>query len=243
MIELIDLSKYFKEIKAVDKISFKVNKGEVFGLLGENGAGKTTTLRMLATMLKPTAGTAIIDGANLLDEPEKVRSKIGILFGSTTGLYDRLTAYENIEYFGLLNGMDKREIKISINNLTKDLDMSDYINRKVGKFSKGMKQKVAIARSIVHDPEIMFFDEPTSGLDVTSVRMVHKFIKKLRQSDKTIVFSSHSMKEVDKLCDTVGIIHKGKIAELTKLKDLRSKYNDLDLEDIFIKIIGDKNEY
>ncbi|MTI66505.1 MAG: ATP-binding cassette domain-containing protein [Firmicutes bacterium] len=243
MIELFNLTKNFKEVKAVDNISFKVNRGEVFGLLGENGAGKTTTLRMLATMLKPTSGKVLIDGENLLDEPEKVRSKIGILFGGTTGLYDRLTAYENIEYFGLLNGMDKREIKYSINNLIKDLDMNEYINRKVGKFSKGMKQKVAIARSIVHDPKIMFFDEPTSGLDVTSVRMVHKFIDKLRKSGKTIVFSSHSMKEVDKLCDTVGIIHKGKMAEVTSLFDLRNKYNDLDLEEIFIEIIGDKNEH
>jgi len=195
MIELKGLTKQFKEIKAVDSLSFNVKKGEILGLLGENGAGKTTTLRLLATMLKPTSGTAIIDGYDLVKDSNLVRSKIGILFGGETGLYDRLTAYENIAYFGELNGMNKTEIKNRVDKLAKLLDMEEYINRRVGKFSKGMKQKVAIARSIVHNPEIMFLDEPTSGLDVSAVKVVHDFIIELKKEGKTIVFSSHSMKK------------------------------------------------
>jgi len=242
MIELKGLTKQFKEIKAVDSLSFNVKKGEILGLLGENGAGKTTTLRLLATMLKPTSGTAIIDGYDLVKDSNLVRSKIGILFGGETGLYDRLTAYENIAYFGELNGMSKTEIKNRIDKLAKLLDMEEYINRRVGKFSKGMKQKVAIARSIVHNPEIMFLDEPTSGLDVSAVKVVHDFIIELKKEGKTIVFSSHSMKEVEKLCERVAIIHKGKLQVQDSLINLKEKYPENDLEEIFLKKVGGNNE-
>ncbi|MBV1816762.1 ATP-binding cassette domain-containing protein [Anaerosalibacter bizertensis] len=242
MIEVNSLSKHFKDVVAVDNISFKVEEGKVFGLLGENGAGKTTTLRMLATMLKPTTGTANIGGYDLIQEPVDVRGEIGILFGGETGLYDRLSARENIEYFGLLNGMTKEDINIQIEKLSHSLEMEDYIERRVGKFSKGMKQKVALARSIVHNPSIMFFDEPTSGLDVTAVRIVHKFIKELKSEGKTIIFSSHSMNEVEKLCDEVGIIHKGKMIEVSTLEGLKEKFKEENLEEIFISLVGEKNE-
>lgn len=241
MIKVEKICKRFKNINAVNQVSFNVEKGTVFGLLGENGAGKTTTLRMLATMLKPTDGTAKINGVNLLEDPEKIRSQIGILFGGETGLYDRLTARENIEYFGLLNGMDKRDIEKRIDELADMLDMKEYLDRRAGKFSKGMKQKVSIARSIVHDPNIMLFDEPTSGLDVTSIRVVHEFINKLKGQNKTIIFSSHSMGEVEKLCDKVGIIHRGEIIEVSTIKELKEKYEGMELEDIFVELVGDKN--
>lgn len=242
MIEILNLSKEFKNVKAVDNISFNVKKGIVFGLLGENGAGKTTTLRMLATILKPTNGTAIINGFDLLKEPEKVRSQIGILFGGETGLYDRLTARENIKYFGRLNGLSEKEVNKRIEELTKYLEMDDYIDRRAGKFSKGMKQKVSIARSIIHNPPIMFFDEPTSGLDVTAIRLVHDFIRKLKEEGKTIIFSSHSMSEVEKLCDEVAIINKGRIVEVSSIDNLKEKHNSSDLEEIFIKLVGGKYE-
>ncbi|WP_077368873.1 ABC transporter ATP-binding protein [Anaerosalibacter sp. Marseille-P3206] len=242
MIEVIKLSKKFKEIVAVNSISFKVDKGKVFGLLGENGAGKTTTLRILATMLKPTSGTAVINGYDLASEPEKIRGEIGILFGGEAGLYDRLTARENIAYFGLLNGMDKVEINERVDELSRILEMEDFIDRRAGKFSKGMKQKVAIARSIVHNPSIMLFDEPTSGLDVSATRIVHNFIKELKNQGKTIIFSSHSMDEVGKLCDEVGIIHKGNIVEQSTLEGLRKKYGEDDLEEIFMGLVGGKYE-
>jgi len=242
VINITNLSKDFKKIKAVDTISFNVKRGLVFGLLGENGAGKTTTLRMLATMLKPTGGTALINGYDIVKEPEKVRSQIGILFGGETGLYDRLTARENIKYFGRLNGLSDKEADERIERLSKDLGMEDYIDRRAGKFSKGMKQKVSIARSIIHNPQVMLFDEPTSGLDVTAIRLVHDFINKLKNEGKTIVFSSHSMSEVEKLCDEVGIINKGKLIETSSISKLKEKYNTEDLEEIFIGLVGDKNE-
>lgn len=242
MIEIKSLSKSFKKVQAVQEISFKVEKGEVLGLLGENGAGKTTTLRMLATMLKPTEGTANINGYDLLKEPSKVRKEVGILFGGEVGLYDRLTAYENIMYFAELNGMNKTEAAKSIEYLTEMLDMKEYINRRVGKFSRGMKQKVAIARSIVHSPSVMLFDEPTIGLDVTSSKIVQDFILKCKQDDKAIIFSSHSMNEVEKLCDRIVIISKGKIVEEGTAATLKQKYNNDNLEEIFMRLVGDHNE-
>lgn len=242
MLELKNLTKKFGEITAVNDVSFSVGRGEVFGLLGENGAGKTTTLRLLATMLKPTSGTAVMGDFDLIRDPEKVRGSIGILFGGESGLYDRLTAAENIAYFGELNNMGKSTLSERIKYLTEVFDMDEYINRKAGKFSKGMKQKVAFARAIVHNPEIMLFDEPTSGLDVSAIRNVHEFICKCRDEGKTIILSSHTMSEVEKLCDRIGIIHKGTLVATGTISDLIAKYNGNTLEDVFMGLIGDKNE-
>lgn len=242
MIEVNNLSKQFKNIKAVDNVNFKVNKGEILGLLGENGAGKTTTLRMIATMLKPTSGDAVIEGYSITKEPSKVRGEIGILFGGEVGLYDRLTARENMMYFARLNGMNDEEAKESIENLTSMLQMQEFIDRRVGKFSRGMKQKVAIARSIVHKPSVMLFDEPTIGLDVTASKIVQDFILSCKAENKSIIFSSHSMREVEKLCDRIIIIHKGKLIEEGTVEELKKKYNNEDMEEIFISLVGDKNE-
>ncbi|KGK87479.1 ATP-binding cassette domain-containing protein [Clostridium sp. HMP27] len=242
MIEVNNLSKQFKNIKAVDNVNFKVNKGEILGLLGENGAGKTTTLRMIATMLKPTSGDAVIEGYSITKETSKVRGEIGILFGGEVGLYDRLTARENMMYFARLNGMNDEEAKESIENLTHMLQMQEFIDRRVGKFSRGMKQKVAIARSIVHKPSVMLFDEPTIGLDVTASKIVQDFILSCKAENKSIIFSSHSMREVEKLCDRIIIIHKGKLIEEGTVEELKRKYNNEDMEEIFISLVGDKNE-
>lgn len=241
MIEVKGLTKSFKDVDALKGVSFKVPKGEVLGLLGENGAGKTTTLRILATMLKPTKGTAILNGYDILKNQQAVRREIGILFGGESGLYDRLTARENIAYYAELNDISKGEIKERIDYLTKILDMEEYIDRRVGKFSKGMKQKVAIARSIVHNPPIMLFDEPTSGLDVTAARTIHSFIEECRREGKTVIFSSHSMVEVEKLCERVAIIHKGNIIEEGSIEELKTKYNK-NLEDLFVELVGGTNE-
>lgn len=242
MVNVIGLGKKFKKVKAVDNISFKVSNGEILGLLGENGAGKTTTLRMLATMLKPTDGTAEINGYDIVKDSDKVRGQIGILFGGEVGLYDRLTARENITYFAELNGMSREKTKESIDYLTKMLDMTDYIDKRVGKFSRGMKQKVAIARSIVHGPSVMLFDEPTIGLDVTSAHVVQKFILRCREQGKAIIFSSHSMEEVQKLCDRIVIIHKGKIIEEGTIEHFKKKYESDDMEKIFMSLVGDNHE-
>ena len=238
MIEAKNLTKRFKKgVTAVDSINFKANDGEILGLLGENGAGKTTTLRMLATMLKITEGEALINGHDVSKEADKVRGEIGILFGGEVGLYDRLTARENIKYFAELNGMSKEETNKSIEELAKNLDMTEYLDRRVGKFSRGMKQKVAIARSIVHNPSVVLFDEPTIGLDVTSAKIVQDFILKCKSDGRTIIFSSHTIPEIEKLCDRIVIIHKGKIVEEGKLKELEEKYNN-SIEEIFINLIA-----
>lgn len=237
MIEVSKLTKKFKDITAVDNISFDVKGGEIVGLLGENGAGKTTTLRMLATMLKITSGEALINGYDVVKEPEKVRGEIGILFGGEVGIYDRLTARENIMYFAELNGMSDDEAKRSIDSLTKSLEMEEYIDKRVGKFSRGMKQKVSIARSIVHNPSVVLFDEPTTGLDVSAARIVQDFILHCKNEGKAVVFSSHSMAEVEKLCDRVIIIHKGKIIEEGTIDSLKKKHNNDNLEEVFLDLI------
>lgn len=242
MIKVQSLTKTFKDVSAVNNISFEVNKGEIVGLLGENGAGKTTTLRMLATMLKPTSGTALINNYDVNKNPEMVRGEIGILFGGEVGLYDRLTGRENIRYFAELNGMSKEETEKSIEYLAENLEMKEYLDRRVGNFSRGMKQKISIARSIVHNPSVLLFDEPTSGLDVTASRIVHDFIKKCKSDNKAVIFSSHSMSEVEKLCDRIIIIHKGKIIEIGTIESLKAKYNNNDMEEIFMKLVGDTNE-
>ncbi|SMC27211.1 sodium transport system ATP-binding protein [Clostridium acidisoli DSM 12555] len=242
MIEVINLTKQFKEVKAVDNLSFNINEGEIVGLLGENGAGKTTTLRIISTMIKCTSGTVKVSGFDINKEPSKVRNEIGILFGGEVGLYDRLTARENIRYFAELNGMTKEAADKSIEDLSDRLEMKEYLDRRVGKFSRGMKQKVAIARSIVHEPKVVLLDEPTAGLDVTSSRLIHDFIKHCKKENKAIVFSSHSMQEVEKLCDRIIIIHKGKMLEQGTIDELKQKYNNNDMEEIFMSLVGDKHE-
>ena len=237
------LTKKFKNFVAVDDVSFNVEDGEVLGLLGENGAGKTTTLRMIATMLKTSAGTAIVDGHDVNKDATAVRRSIGILFGGEVGIYDRLTARENIVYFAKLSGLSKEETNRNIDKLVKEFEMESYIDRKAGKFSRGMKQKVSIARSIVHNPKVMLFDEPSTGLDVSATRSVHQFIMNCKKDNKAVILSSHSMYEVEKLCDRVAIINKGKIVDIGTIQELKDKYNEQNLEELFIKLIGgDFNE-
>ena len=238
MLRVENLTKKFKKVTAVDNVSFEVNPCEIIGLLGENGAGKTTTLRMLATMLKPTSGNAMIDCYNIIDNPNKIRERIGILFGGDVALYDRLTGRENMIYFAKLNGMSDLEADQAVNKITSELEMSDYIDRPVGKYSRGMKQKVSLARSIIHQPDVMLFDEPSTGLDVLSSKLIHDFILKCKKDNKAIVFSSHNMYETEKLCDRIIIIHKGKIVASGTIEQLKKDYQKDSLEDLFIECIG-----
>jgi sodium transport system ATP-binding protein len=243
LLEVKNLTKKFKDVTVVDNLSFQVKEGEIVGLLGENGAGKTTTLRVISTMLKITSGDVTVNGINAASEGNKVRGEIGILFGGDVGLYDRLSARENIKYFANLFGMNDDVANRRIDNLASEFGMIEYINKRVGKFSRGMKQKVSIARSIVHNPSIMLFDEPCTGLDVRATRIIHDFIRRCQNENKVILFSSHSMAEVEKLCDRVIIIHKGKLLENATIKELKEKYNNEDLEDVFFSLIGgDSNE-
>lgn len=240
MIEVRNVTKNFKDAKVVDSISFTVSPGEIVGLLGENGAGKTTTIRMISTMLQISKGEILVNNINVKKEPEKVRGEIGILFGGDVGLYDRLTGKENIKYFADLHGMSKSYANKRIEELNKRFGMEEYINKPVAKYSRGMKQKISITRAIIHAPSTMLFDEPTTGLDVGASRLIHEFILNCKKEGKAILLSSHSMKEVEKLCDRVIIIHKGCIIENSKIELLKDKYDTNDFEEIFVNLVGGK---
>lgn len=241
MIEARGLSKRFwdkkrGEIHAVNNVSFTCAPGKIYGLLGANGAGKTTTLRMLATILEPTDGTALVSGFDIVEQPEKVRSNVGFL-STATALYPRLTAQELVEYFGRLNGLDETTLKKRIDDIFTRLDMNGFRDRRCDKLSTGMKQKTSIARTLVHDPPVMIFDEPTLGLDIMTSRTITAFIRECRDLGKTVIFSTHIMSEVEKLCDTIGIIQSGKLLAEGTLANLREKYAEADLEEIFVKVV------
>ena len=241
MIQASGLSKRFHdkkrgEIRAVDNVSFVAKPGQIYGLLGANGAGKTTTLRMLATILEPTDGTAIVQGYDVVESPEKVRAEVGFL-STATALYPRLTSQEMVEYFGRLNGMDEATLKKRLDELFDRLEMNEFRDRRCDKLSTGMKQKTSIARTLVHDPPVMIFDEPTSGLDVMTARSIINFIRECRDRGKTVIFSTHIMTEAEKLCDVVGIIQSGKLLTEGTLAQLREKHGEEDLEEIFVKVV------
>ena len=243
MIEAVKLCKNFKDkkrgdIHAVDSVSFSCKPGEIYGLLGANGAGKTTTLRVLATILAPTSGTACVAGFDVVRQPQKVRAHVGFL-STATALYDRLTAFETVEYFGQLYGLDSATIKRRAGEIFKALDMEEFRDRRCAKLSTGMKQKVSIARTLVHDPPVMIFDEPTNGLDVMAARSITDFIRQCRDRGKTVIFSTHIMTEAEKLCDRIGIIHAGKIQAEGTLDEMRGYYGKNDLEEIFIAVSGE----
>ncbi|MGJ8681132.1 ATP-binding cassette domain-containing protein [Paraglaciecola sp.] len=193
---------------SVKDVSFRCDKGQVLGLLGPNGAGKTTTLRMLSTALKPDAGSVFIGGENVLENPIIARKKIGFLSG-TTGLYGRLTGRENIHYFAKLHGMQESEIENRIKELSDLLDMESFLDRRSENFSTGMKQKTAIARAVVHTPELVILDEPTTGLDIMAAQTVLDFIRGLKEQGTPVIFSTHHLDEVQELCEKVVVIDQG----------------------------------
>lgn len=250
MIQVTNLSKEFtltrkqrKELnteesiaKAVDKISFDCKPGSVFSLLGPNGAGKTTTLRMLATIYTPTSGSIEIAGIDAIKYPQEARKKIGFLTGST-GLYARLTPIEIIDYFASLYNVPNQQREERKKYLFELLNMNDFLNKRIGKLSTGMKQKVSICRTMIHDPEVVIFDEPTSGLDVITAENIIKLIRDCKEQQKTVIFSSHIMSEVDLLCDDLAIIHQGKIKHQGTMSDFRKEMIESNLTAEFIRIV------
>ena len=244
MIEARLLTKVFRdkkrgEIRGADGVSFRVEPGRIYGLLGANGAGKTTTLRMLATLLKPTSGTAVVAGYDVVREPDRVRANVGFL-ATSTALYARLTAREMITYFGRLNGLGEPALRERMRLLADELDMHDFLDRRCEKLSTGMKQKTSIARTIIHDPQVMIFDEPTLGLDVMTARSIVRFVRECRGRGKTVIYSTHVMSEAEKLCDVVGIIHEGAIRAEGTVAELKERTGEADLEECFVRIVCPK---
>jgi sodium transport system ATP-binding protein len=237
-----DLSKTFYDdgrgqVHAVNGVRFDCCAGEIFGLLGANGAGKTTTLRMLATILRPTEGTATIMGCNVLTDPEGVRRSLGFSSASTA-LYPRLTARETLRFFAQINGWPRNDLENRVNELIRRFGLAGYADARVDRLSQGMKQKVAIARTVAHDPPVLIFDEPTVGLDVLNAIEVRQVLRQLRDEGKTVIFSTHIMSEAEKLCDRIAIMNLGTIHMCDTLANLRAATGLHYLEDIFVKCVS-----
>ena len=241
-IEARELTKVFHDpgrgdVVAADRVSFTCRPGEIFGLLGPNGAGKTTTLRMLSTVLRPTSGSAVVAGYDVVTSPLEVRRAIGFL-SANTGLYGKLTARETLEYFGKLHGLGTRELALRIEELVELFDIGAFTNVYCEKLSSGMKQKVSIARAIVHDPEVLILDEPTLGLDILVASTMIQLVEDSRARGKCIIFSTHIMSEVERLCDRVAIVHRGKLRAVGTLPELREQTSKEYLEEIFMSLVG-----
>ena len=242
MIVADKLRKSFRDLRrglvhAVEEVSFEARPGEVLGLLGPNGAGKTTTMRMLCTVLKPTGGTATIAGHDVATAPQEVRRSIGFM-SANTGVYDRMSAWEMVEYFGKLYGMADDALRQRQEAVFADLHMNDFRDLLGAKMSTGMRQKVSFARAIIHDPPVLIFDEPTSGLDVLVARAVMKSIERLRELGKCVVFSTHIMREVERLCDRVAVVARGRVLACGTLAELRQGHGEDDVEELFFRLVS-----
>jgi sodium transport system ATP-binding protein len=245
-VEAVDLRKVFHdegrgEVVAVDGLGFSVRPGEVFGLLGANGAGKTTTLRILSTVISPTSGTARVMGHDVVAASAEVRRNLGF-YSASTALYPRLTARETIAFFAGINQYPRERLDARVEELIDRFNLAAFADARVEKLSSGMKQKVSIARTVAHNPPVLIFDEPTVGLDILNAIDVHRQIATLRDEGKTILFSTHIMSEAEKLCDRIGIIHKGRLLECATLDELRARTGQHYLEDIFVSCVGGAGE-
>ena len=235
--ELGDDFKDIKILRAVDDISFECQPGRIFGLLGPNGAGKTTSLRMIATMLKPTSGSINVSSYDTVIDGQAVRGQIGFMTGQTA-LYDRLTPVEMVKYIADLHGMSKDKFQKRKDKIFNLLDMEGFADRRIARLSTGMKQKTSIARTIIHDPDIMIFDEPTSGLDVMASRAIVELKKSCREEGKTVIFSTHRMGEVNQICDDIAMIYKGKLCYNNTLNQFKSEMTQPTFEEEFVHRVG-----
>ncbi|TWT93033.1 ATP-binding cassette domain-containing protein [Neorhodopirellula pilleata] len=242
MIHVQHLTKTYEDLRrgrfrAVDQVSFTVRPGEIFGLLGPNGAGKTTVLRILSTVLRPSSGIATIDGYDVAYEPAEVRRRIGFV-SNNTAIYDRMTAWEMVEYFGKLHGMTNETLDERLEKLFEQLRMNEFRDVPGGKMSTGMRQKVSIARALVHDPPVLIFDEATLGLDVLVARNLLEVIRDLRMAGKCLIFSTHIMSEVERLCDRIAIMHQGRILDTGTLGELTSRHQEDNFEELFFSLLS-----
>ena len=237
MIACTGLTKTFGPVRAVDDVGFRVADGEVFGLLGPNGAGKTTTLRMLATLVGIDAGEATVAGFDVHRQAEEIRRRIGVVNGGM-GLYDRLTGRETLHWFGELYGLDRARVDARIERLDDLLQLGETLERRCGDFSTGMKQKVVIARAVLHDPPVLFFDEATGGLDVMARRAVLDFARAYPGEGRAVIWSTHVMSEVEELCDRVGVLYRGRFIDDGTVAELKARADDApDLERAFFRLV------
>ncbi len=250
LLRVEDLTKVYEKgrrgsrdtVKAVDGVSFECSPVEIFGLLGPNGAGKTTTLRCISTLIKPTSGNIFIDRFSVLEDEKSIRSKIGFLT-SDMKLDGFFTPAYMMDYFGRLNKMAREDIARMKELLFSELQMKDFVDKKIDKLSTGMKQKTAIAISLIHDPDVIVFDEPTNGLDVITSKSVTDFLEKQAKAGKTVLVSTHIMSVAEKLCHRFGILVKGEIKELGTLSDILKRNSTDSLEEVFFGyILPDREE-
>lgn len=232
-----NLTKRFNGFTAVDHVNFEVKEGEIFGFLGPNGAGKSTTIRMLCTLTKPTEGTAIIGGYDVVKQAEQVRKTIGLVAEKLI-LYPYLTAVENLKFFGKLYGLRGKLLEDRVKELLDMMLLTRFKDFPVGSYSSGMRQRLNIARGLIHNPKIVFLDEPTAMLDPQSVQFIRDLIKELKRNGKTIVLTTHIMEEAERLSDKVGIIDHGKIIALDTPENLKKKYNCSSLHEVFLELTG-----
>lgn len=246
MVEVDQLTKAYSDLQigkfvALDHVSFSVQPGQIFGLLGPNGAGKTTALRILSTVLQPTSGLARVNGFDVTTHPYEVRHSIGFV-SSNTAIYDRMTAWEMVEYFGKLYGIPADRLTERMEKVFTDLQMNEIRDVAGARMSTGMRQKVSIARAIVHDPPVLIFDEASLGLDVMVARALLKIISGLRDAGKCIIFSTHIMREVERLCDRVAILYRGRILASGSLAELADRYDESDFEELFFKLLNESDQ-
>jgi len=246
MIHVHQLTKSYRDVRrgefqALRGLSFRAQAGQIYGLLGPNGAGKTTTLRILGTMLRPSAGTVSINGFDVVTHSDQVRRSIGFV-SANTAVYDHMTGWEMVEYFGRLHGLPKPELHQRMETLFDRLKMNDTRHVLGAKMSTGMKQKVSVARALVHDPPVLIFDEATVGLDVLVARALLNTVAELRTRGKCIVFSTHIMREAEKLCDRIAILYRGSLLAEGTLEEVRCRYGEPDLEELFFQLISKYDE-
>lgn len=236
MIEVSGLTKRFgNKVTAVQDLSFSAKAGEIYGLLGPNGAGKTTTLRMLATLLKPSSGSLKVAGYDVTTHPEDVRRNIGVVNGGM-GLYDRLTGREILEYFALFYGIGKADAQKRIKQLEGALEMTELLDRRSSEYSTGMKQKIVIARAVLHEPAVLILDEATNGLDVVARRAVLEFARAYRSQNSVVLFSTHIMAEAEELCERAAIIDHGRLVAQDSVEHLKTQSGANNLEEAFFRL-------
>lgn len=240
-IELAQISRRYGDVLAVEEVTLCVHPGEVYGLLGPNGAGKTTLLRILSTLLLPTAGVARVQGHDVVAEPEAVRGRIGVLTAGS-GLYDRLTPRETLRYFLRLHGAGRRSAAEQADAAVERFRLSSYADRMCAGLSTGQRQRVLLARAMVHDPQVLMLDEPTSGLDVLAARSIHELVADARAANKAVLLSSHDMLEVELLCDRIGILNGGRLRAEGTMDDLKGRSGKHKLAEVFLAYLQPAEE-